>query len=175
VGHVIQGGGQSLDGVGAGRSSADPTVPSSSQTARTPNKAVRKSSPGQAVPAAPKGAPNVFYWKLQPDGNPNHCEGRPRVITRWPTILNRKYGVGKGNSYVLADGTRMDFYAIDRDGGGAKPSYAVCDKFGRDFSPDTVVILFKNGRPFANVTVPDPRASWKVPGSQVKIFADLWQ
>lgn len=121
------------------------------------------------------GHPDIFYWKLQPKGNPNYCDGCPRVITRWPSDFYRKYGVNASNSYVVAGGVRMNFYSVDTDAGGAKISYAAENRHGRDFPAGTKAVLYKNRKPFAYVKIPSPGASTKMDPRVVTVTPEFYR
>jgi hypothetical protein len=90
----------------------------------------------------------IFLWKIPSD--------EAGAIVRWPTAFYRQLGVTGDNSFVMVNGqVRMDFYKIDEDI-GAKISYRNREMRTSSLPFDCPVILFKDGRKFAGMIVPNP-------------------
>ncbi len=115
------------------------------------------------VPAGVNTSDNseMFLWKLQPSGQAG-CPG-PRAVARWPSYMVRTYGVTPDNSYVVAGNVRMDFYKMDTDFNGSKPSYAACVSGPADFATNQKVVLYKNGKRLAYAIVPNPGERYFAP------------
>jgi len=95
----------------------------------------------------------IFLWKI-----PSNERG---AVCRWPTAMYRHLGVTPENSFVMVNGeVRMDFYKIDEDI-GAKISYRNQNMRTSSLPPHCAVILYKDGRPFAGVHVPNPEVRFE--------------
>jgi len=140
--------------------------PNADISLRLPNQAGKLGDDGYRARAVSENPPisggsidvQGFRYKVQEEGSPNHSGDIPRGVTRWPSDLTWAHGVNSGNSYVIFGMMLMEFYQVDEDNGGAKPSFGAHPWDGADFPPDTICTLYKDGQPFASIVIPDPKA-----------------
>jgi len=102
-----------------------------------------------------------FRYKIQEDGSPNHSGNIPRAKVGWPTDLANRYGVTQENSYVIFGKMLMELYQFDPDNGGNKPTFGAHPWSASDFPPNTTCTLYKDGKPFASINIPDAHVEFQ--------------
>lgn len=99
-----------------------------------------------------EGEPERAWWKLY---EPEH-RGR-RVTVRWPASMVTHHGVRIGadrNVECTANGITFGDWRMDGD--SLRPSCSTGEQWGREFPADVLVLLSKDGQPFAGFRVRDP-------------------
>lgn len=110
-------------------------------------------------PAIPEGegADEKVRWQNYP-GKEEH--GGRKTAIKWPNALYATHGCRPENTRCFVDGSEYFFYQVETYPSGAKIlSYGSPTRDEASFRGPFVAVLFKDGRPFCAVEIPDATAN----------------